>query len=94
VLQFLEKSSALHIVSSMQEHTKVEWYNLIIVPIDCPEHICPIRFPGLFQQGELKELYNNWDIIKYNEFLWTFHRKDELWNKIIARFATIIAKKK
>jgi tellurite methyltransferase len=24
VLQFLEKSSALHIVSSMQEHTKVE----------------------------------------------------------------------
>ena len=94
VLQFLAKSSALTIVSSMQSHTIRGGYNLIIVPIDCQEHICPIRFPWLFQEGELKGLYANWEIIEYNEMLGTFHRKDELWNKIIARFATMIAKKK
>lgn len=94
VLQFLEKTSGLHIVSSMQDHTFSWGYNLIIVPIDSDDHKCPIRFPGLFTEWELRNLYQNWDILEYNEDFWTFHRKDEFGNKIAARFATIIARKK
>jgi tellurite methyltransferase len=93
VLQFLEKQSAINIIKSMQISTNVWWYNLIIIPIDSDDHLCPIRFPGLLKQWEIIDYYNNWEILEYNEILWTFHRKDELWNKIISRFATIIAKK-
>lgn len=94
VLQFLEKQSAINIIKSMQISTNIWWYNLIIVPIDSQDYLCPIRFPWLFKQWEIIEYYKDWKILEYNEMLWTFHRKDELWNKIISRFATIIAKKK
>lgn len=94
VLQFLEKQSAINIIKSMQIATNAWWYNLIIVPIDANDHLCPIRFPWLFKQWEILNFYNTWEVIEYNEMLWTFHRKDKFWNRIISRFATIIAKKK
>jgi tellurite methyltransferase len=93
VLQFLEKDSAVSIINSMQHSTNDWWYNIIIVPIDSIDHNCPIRFPTLFQSWDIKSFYKSWEIIEYNEMLWTFHRKDQFWNKVIARFATIIAKK-
>ena len=94
VLQFLEPQATKGIISSMQSATLIWGYNLIIIPIDSDDHLCPIRFPTLFKSWEIKELYKDWDIIQYNEMLWKFHRTDDLWNKIISRFATIIARKK
>lgn len=93
VLQFLENPSVISIIKSMKSSTNIWWYNVIIVPIDSEDHLCPIRFPTLLKGWSLKEYYFDWEIIEYNEMMWSFHRKDENWNKIISRFATIIAKK-
>lgn len=93
VLQFLENQSVINIIKSMKSSTNIWGYNVIIVPIDSEDHLCPIRFPTLLKEWSLKEYYFDWEIIEYNEMMWSFHRKDENWNKIISRFATIIAKK-
>jgi tellurite methyltransferase len=77
----------------MKSSTSIWGYNVIIVPIDSDDHLCPIRFSTLLKEWNLKEYYFDWEIIEYNEMMWSFHRKDENWNKIISRFATIIAKK-
>jgi tellurite methyltransferase len=93
VLQFLENESAINIIKSMKLSTIIWGYNVIIVPIDSQDHLCPIRFSTLLKEWSLKEYYFDWEIIEYNEMMWSFHRKDINWNKIISRFATIIAKK-
>lgn len=94
VLQFLQKQNALWLIWQMQSVTKIWWYNLVIVPIDAPDYECPLRFPGLLESSELKELYQGWYIQEYHEMFWFFHRKDEHGNFYGCRFATIIAQKK
>lgn len=94
VLQFLDTGRAQEMIQQMQDATYSGGYNAIIIPIDAPDHLCPIRFPSLLQSKQLQELYQDWEILEYNEMLGRFHRIDEQGNKIIARFATIICKKK
>lgn len=93
-LQFLQKQTALRILQEMQNTTNIWGYNLIIVPIQSEDVLCPIDFPFLPKQNEIKNLYVNWEIIAYNEMIWEFHRKDENGVKIKSRFACIVAQKK
>lgn len=93
VLQFLDTGRVTEMIEQMQNATNIGGYNALIVPIDSNEHDCPIRFPSLLQSWKLKPLYEGWNILEYNEMLGKFHRKDEFWNKIISRFATIICQK-
>lgn len=94
VLQFLDTGRTEEIIQQMQDATLSWWYNALIIPIDADDHLCPIRFPSVLISSQLKDSYDGWEILEYNEMLGTFHRKDEQWNRIISRFATIICKKK
>lgn len=94
VLQFLDTGRAEKMIQQMQTATKSKGYNALIIPIDADDHLCPIRFSGLLKSKQVKEMYKDWNILEYNEMLGTFHRKDEQWNKIISRFATIICQNK
>ena len=93
VLQFLDTGRAREIIEQMQSATNIGGYNVLIVPIDADDQLCPIRFPSLLRNKQVKEMYADWNILEYNEMLGRFHRKDEFWNKIISRFATIICQK-
>ena len=93
-LQFLEEESSKNIIIQMQNATNNWWYNLIITPIDADDIKCPIDFPSIFTEKEIKEYYKDWEIIHFDSMVGRFHRKDENGHKYISRFATIIAKKK
>ena len=92
-LQFLERDSATALLKSATEKTNIWWYNLIIVPILSDDLVCKIDFPNLRTYEEYLEFYKDWKIIYSDNMIWKFHRTDERWKKIPARFATIIARK-
>lgn len=53
-----------------------------------------MNFSFTFGEGELKEYYCDWDLIKYNEDFGQLHKRDENGNFLKMRFATMLAKKK
>ena len=61
--------------------------------MDTEEHPCTMPFPFTFEEGELKNYYSDWELVKYNENLGHLHRLDEYGNPIALQFATILAKK-
>ena len=52
-----------------------------------------LPFPFTFEEGELKNYYSDWELVKYNENLGHLHRLDEYGNPIALQFATMLAKK-
>ncbi|MBA0168788.1 SAM-dependent methyltransferase TehB [Pectobacterium sp. CFBP8739] len=93
VLMFLERDRIPHIISNMQDSTVNGGYNLIIAAMsteDCP---CPMPFSFTFQEGELKNYYADWEILKYNEDMGELHKTDAHGNRIKLRFATLLARK-
>ncbi len=94
VLQFLDSESIESVIRNMQEHTKKDGFNLVVAPVSTTDVPCPIDFPFTFAEGELKEYYEDWSILKYNEDMGEFHRTDENGNRIKAKFAALIAQKR
>lgn len=94
VLQFLDPGKALEMIHQIQDATVSGGFNALIIPIDSMDYLCPIRFPNLLKNSQLKDLYEDWEILDYNEMMGRFHRTDDNGNKIISRFATIICRKK
>jgi len=87
-LMFLDPSTVEPVLANMQERTRPGGYNVIVCAMDTAENPCPVRFPFTFKEGQLKEVYRGWDIIKYNEDLGTMHNGARL------QFATLIAQKR
>lgn len=94
VLMFLERDRIPHVINNMQESTTNGGYNLIIAAMSTDDYPCPLPFSFTFKQGELKQYYADWDIIKYNEDLGELHKTDVNGNRIKLRFATILARKR
>lgn len=93
VMMFLERERIPHIIKNMQDHTSGGGYNLIVAAMsteDCP---CPLPFSFTFKENELKDYYQGWNIIKYNENMGQLHKKDEHGNFLKMRFATLLAQK-
>lgn len=86
-LMFLDPSRVESVVSDMQEHTSAGGYNLIVCAMDTQAYPCPVNFPFLLKEGQLRELYDGWEFIKYNEDLGTMHNGAQL------QFATMLARK-
>lgn len=86
-LMFLDPSRVNEVIVDMQKHTKSGGYNLIVCAMDTDEYPCPMNFPFTFKPGELNELYEGWELIKYNEDLGTMHNGARL------QFATMLARK-
>lgn len=94
VMMFLESSTIPRLIPNMQRCTKPGGYNLIVAAMDTDDFPCTVGFPFAFKAGELKNYYEGWDLLKYNEDVGELHRTDENGNRIKLRFATMLACKK
>ncbi|MBF0784985.1 SAM-dependent methyltransferase TehB [Muribacter muris] len=93
VMMFLQRERIPHIIADMQQHTKSGGYNLIVCAMDTAEYPCPMPFSFTFKSGELKQYYQGWELIKYNENVGELHKTDAQGNRIKLQFATMLARK-
>lgn len=93
VMMFLEAKTVKPLIVQMQQATKVGGYNLIVCAMDTPELPAQPDFPFAFKAGELRALYEGWNIVKYNENVGELHRVDKQGNRIKQHFATLLAQR-
>ncbi|AUI66442.1 MULTISPECIES: SAM-dependent methyltransferase TehB [Glaesserella] len=93
VMMFLDRSRIPAIIENMQNNTNVGGYNLIVCAMSTDDYPCPMPFSFTFKEGELKDYYKDWELVKYNEDLGHLHKTDANGNRIQLRFATMLAKK-
>ena len=71
-------------------------YDLIlstVVTMDTEDYPCTVGFPFAFKPDELRDYYQGWELLKYNEDVGELHRTDANGNRIKLRFATLLARK-
>ncbi|WP_310606337.1 tellurite resistance methyltransferase TehB [Buttiauxella brennerae] len=93
VMMFLERNTIPGLIANMQRCTKVGGYNLVVAAMDTEDFPCTVGFPFAFTEGELRDYYSGWELIKYNEDLGELHKTDAEGNRIKLRFATMLARK-
>ncbi|OAT32930.1 tellurite resistance protein [Buttiauxella brennerae ATCC 51605] len=93
VMMFLERKTIPGLIANMQRCTKVGGYNLVVAAMDTEDFPCTVGFPFAFTEGELRDYYAGWELIKYNEDLGELHKTDAEGNRIKLRFATMLARK-
>ena len=86
-LMFLDPARVDAVIADMQERTLPGGYNLIVCAMSTEEHPCPVRFPFTLKTGQLREAYEGWELLKYNEDVGTMHNGAQL------QFATMLARK-
>ena len=86
-LMFLDPARVDAVISDMQERTLPGGYNLIVCAMSTEEYPCPVSFPFTLNVGQLREVYEGWELIKYNEDVGTMHHGAKL------QFATTLARK-
>jgi len=93
VMMFLERDTIPRLIANMQRGTKPGGYNLIVAAMDTEDFPCTVGFPFAFAEGELRNYYAGWELLKYNEDVGELHKTDEQGNRIKLRFATMLARK-
>ena len=78
VMMFLEPDTIPGLIANMQRCTAAGGYNLIVAALDT---------------DELRDYYQGWELLKYNEDVGELHRTDANGNRIKLRFATLLARK-
>ena len=86
-LMFIDPTRVDSIIANMHERTVAGGYNLIVCAMSTVEHPCPVPFPYTLRAGQLREAYEGWELIKYNEDVGTMHNGAKL------QFATLLARK-
>lgn len=86
-LMFLDPARVDSVIADMQESTLAGGYNLIVCAMSTAAHPCPVPFPFTLSAGQLREAYDGWELIKYNEDIGTMHNGAQL------QFATMLARK-
>ena len=86
-LMFLDPDRVDAVIADMQERTLPGGYNLIVCAMSTAEYPCPVSFPFTLNAGQLRETYEGWELIKYNEDVGTMHNGAQL------QFATMLARK-
>ena len=61
--------------------------------MDTEDYPCTVGFPFAFKPDELRDYYQGWELLKYNEDVGELHRTDANGNRIKLRFATLLAHK-
>ncbi|MCW8833254.1 MAG: tellurite resistance methyltransferase TehB [Colwellia sp.] len=87
ILMFIDPSRVDAIIADMQKHTDAGGYNLIVCAMSTEKHPCPAPFPFTLKAEQLREAYEGWELIKYNEDVGTMHNGAKL------QFATMLARK-
>lgn len=93
VMMFLAPQTIPGLIANMQRCTVPGGYNLIVAAMDTADFPCTVGFPFAFKEGELRDYYDGWEILKYNENPGELHRTDVNGNRIKLRFATLLARK-
>ncbi|MFC5386160.1 tellurite resistance methyltransferase TehB [Aquamicrobium segne] len=86
-LMFLNPDRVEAVLADMQDRTLPGGYNLIVCAMDTAAHPCPVGFPFILQENQLRAMYQGWEMLKYNENLGTMHNGAQL------QFATMLARK-
>lgn len=86
-LMFLDPARVDAVIDNMQERTLPGGYNLIVCAMSTGQHPCPVRFPFTLDTGQLRDAYEGWEMLKYNEDVGTMHNGAQL------QFATMLARK-
>lgn len=87
-LHFFEKDEIGRLVEKIKNYTSENGLNIISVFTEKNPYK---KFPYLFKQDELRNLYENWEILHYREFITPLKkRKNRLFRRSIAE---LIAKK-
>ena len=86
-LMFMDPTRVDDILADMQKRTLAGGYNLIVCAMSTEETPCPVGFPFTLKADQLRETYQGWELIKYNEDIGTMHNGAKL------QFATILARK-
>ncbi|MDN6181025.1 MAG: hypothetical protein L0I84_08530 [Halomonas subglaciescola] len=86
-LMFLHPASVPAVLADMQAHTEPGGHNLIVCAMSTAQYPCPMPFPFTLEEGQLRDAYAGWELIKYNEDLGTMHNGARL------QFATMLARK-
>lgn len=94
VMMFLQPDSIPAIIENMQKITKSGGYNLIVSAMSTADYPCPVGFSFTFKEDQLRQYYQDWEILKYNEDVGQLHKTDIHGNRIKLRFATLLAKKR
>ncbi|WP_343597751.1 SAM-dependent methyltransferase TehB [Acinetobacter sp.] len=93
VMMFLQPETIPKLIAQMQQATVSGGLNLIVCAMDTQDYPAQPFFPFAFSTGELRDYYQDWTILKYNENVGGLHRLDENGQRIKQRFATLLAKK-
>ncbi|MGR6981416.1 SAM-dependent methyltransferase TehB [Testudinibacter sp. P27/CKL/0425] len=93
VLMFLHRDRIPAIIANMQQHTNIGGYNLIVAAMSTEDMPCPMPFSFTFAENELKQYYQGWELLKYNEAPGELHKTDANGNRIKLKFVTMLAKK-
>lgn len=86
-LMFIDQTRVDAVIADMQNSTLAGGYNLIVCAMNTEQHPCPAPFPFTLKVGQLREAYQGWEMVKYNEDVGTMHNGAKL------QFATMLAKK-
>jgi tellurite methyltransferase len=86
-LMFMDPTRVDDILANMQNRTLAGGYNLIVCAMNTAETPCPVGFPFTLKTDQLRETYEGWELIKYNEDVGTMHNGAKL------QFATLLARK-
>ena len=86
-LMFLNPARVDAVIADMQAHTLAGGYNLIVCTMSKTAYPCPINFPFTPKEGQLRDAYQGWEMVKYNEDIGTMHNGAQL------QFATMLGRK-
>ena len=93
VLMFLEPSTIPVLIKEMQEATNPGGINIIVSAMNTEKHPMQPDFRFGFKEDELRNYYDGWKLLKYNEDVGAMHRLDVYGNPVQMQFATMIAEK-
>lgn len=86
-LMFIPPERIDLVIADMQACTRPGGHNLIVAAMSTAAFPCQVNFPFTFGSGQLRQFYEGWERLKYNEDPGTMH------NGMRLQFATLLARK-
>ncbi|MDO5668186.1 MAG: tellurite resistance methyltransferase TehB [Alcaligenaceae bacterium] len=93
VMMFLQPETIPPLIEQMQKSTRPGGINIIVCAMDTEAYPVKSDLTFSFKEGELRDYYQGWEFLKYNEDVGQLHRRNPDGSYVQMQFATMIAKK-
>ncbi|WP_432784505.1 Tellurite methyltransferase [Oligella sp. MSHR50489EDL] len=93
VMMFLKSETIPPLIAQMQAATKAGGLNIIVCAMDTEAYPAKSDLSFSFKAGELRNYYQGWEFLKYNEEVGELRRRNPDGSFVKQQFATMIAKK-